>query len=238
MSEGQKLTPAQQAATQMQALGAKVDTAGQKAVQTAQRAPGIIQAARDASLQTTARTAGRSAAQGRQAGGWGMGSSMQALAANLAGSDQMAGQRATFATQEQEARQAGAQASLDQSMFMEQRKQAEIASETQALTDINNIMLNIQSTLPKDSWGAEIAAKMSPYLNDPGTPVNAKMTILNTMSRMWHVSNPNRLGNKNEMRQYMNAVQAMHPEVNIELMAGTQDYGYDTFQAINYGEYA
>lgn len=217
----------------MQSLGAKVDTTAQKAVQTAQAAPGIVQAARDASLQTTARESGRAAAYGRQAGGWGMGSSMQALAANLAGSDKLAGQRASFATQEQEARQAGAQASLDQSMFMEQRKQSEIAGETQQISDINNIMLNIQTMLPQDTWGVEIASKMSPFLNDPGTSINAKMAILNAMSRMWHVSNPNRDAGEgtNEMRQYMNAVQAMHPEVTIEVMAGTSDYGYDTFQA-------
>lgn len=182
MSEGQKLTASQVAAQQMSGLSANVGTQAKQAVQTAQRAPGIIQAARDASLQTTARTAGRSAALGRQAGGWGMGSSMQALAANLSASDQLAGQRASFATQEQEARQAGAQAALDESMFAEQRAQESAAATTTAINAVNSLHQNVMSG-PRDQWAATGIPVMEGVLFDANQPLEAKLQALNYISR-------------------------------------------------------
>ena len=129
-------TAAQQALSGMSGISQAVETAGQQAVQSAQRAPGILGAARDASLRSTAQAAGRSAAMGRQAGGWGMGSSMQALAANLSGQQAMAGQRLQYAEADTAARQAAAQAGLDYSMFQEQRA----ADAAAAVADIPNQM--------------------------------------------------------------------------------------------------
>ena len=125
-------TAAQQALSGMSGISQAVETAGQQGVQSAQRAPGILGAARDASLRSTAQAAGRSAAMGRQAGGWGMGSSMQALAANLSGQQAMAGQRLQYAEADTAARQAAAQAGLDFSMFQEQRA----AESAMAVADI------------------------------------------------------------------------------------------------------
>jgi hypothetical protein len=133
-----KQTAAQQALSGMPAISQAVETAGQQAVETAQAAPGILGSARQAALRSTAREAGRSAAMGRQAGGWGMGSSMQALAANLAGQQAMAGQRLQFAEADTAARQAAAQAGLDYSMFQEQRASDSAA----AVADIPLEMLN------------------------------------------------------------------------------------------------
>tara|TARA_R100001129_G_scaffold176307_1_gene150171 strand:- start:3036 stop:3662 length:627 start_codon:yes stop_codon:yes gene_type:complete len=133
-----KQTAAQQALSGMPAISQAVETAGQQAVETARAAPGILGSARQAALRSTAREAGRSAAMGRQAGGWGMGSSMQALAANLAGQQAMAGQRLQFAEADTAARQAAAQAGLDYSMFQEQRA----ADSAAAVADIPIQMLN------------------------------------------------------------------------------------------------
>tara|TARA_R110002012_G_scaffold278739_1_gene466484 strand:+ start:37 stop:687 length:651 start_codon:yes stop_codon:yes gene_type:complete len=144
-------TAAQQALSGMSGISQAVETAGQQAVQSAQRAPGILGAARDASLRSTAQAAGRSAAMGRQAGGWGMGSSMQALAANLSGQQAMAGQRLQYAEADTAARQAAAQAGLDFSMFQEQRA----AESAMAVADIPNQMLEYANS--QKSPGARVA---------------------------------------------------------------------------------
>ena len=160
MSENTKIIPknpapmqtaAQQALSGMSGISQAVETAGQQAVQSAQRAPGILGAARDASLRSTAQAAGRSAAMGRQAGGWGMGSSMQALAANLSGQQAMAGQRLQYAEADTAARQAAAQAGLDFSMFQEQRA----AESAMAVADIPNQMLEYANS--QKSPGARVA---------------------------------------------------------------------------------
>ena len=138
MSENRPLqTAAQQALSGMPATTQAVGAAGQKAVQEAQRAPGILGAARDASLRGTAQASGRATAMGRQAGGWGMGSSMQALAGNLAGQQALSGQRLQFAEADTAARQAAAQAGLDYSLFQEQRAGDAAA----AVADIPNQMI-------------------------------------------------------------------------------------------------
>jgi hypothetical protein len=117
-------------------------------------------------------------------------------------------------------------------MFMEQRKQAELAAETQSITDINNIMMNIQTSMPKSTWRAEIPRQMSPYLNDPGTSVNAKMAILNGISRMFHTSGITGVALEGEIAQYIQAVRAMHPDVTITTMGNLPGGGYTTFQAV------
>lgn len=132
-----KQTAAQQALSGMPAVSQAVEAAGRRAVETARAAPGILGSARQAALRSTAQAAGRSAAMGRQAGGWGTGSSMQALAANLAGQQALAGQRLQFAEAETAARQAAAQAGLDYSMFQEQRA----ADAAAAVADIPRQML-------------------------------------------------------------------------------------------------
>ena len=148
-----KQTAAQQALSGMPAISQAVETAGQQAVETAQAAPGILGSARQATLRSTAREAGRSAAMGRQAGGWGMGSSMQALAANLAGQQAMAGQRLQFAEAETAARQAAAQAGLDYSMFQEQRA----ADSAAAVADIPRQMAEFAGAMGDNRRRVEFA---------------------------------------------------------------------------------
>jgi hypothetical protein len=216
------------------ALGQGVIAAGKGAVGAAKAAPGIVRAATQAQLQETAQAGGRAAAMGRQAGGWGMGSSMQALAADLAGQGVLGTQRAQGAQLEAETRQAAAQAGLDFSMFQEQRAQEVLAGETQAINDINALMQNIMLS-PRDQWGVAASAQLAPYLNDPGTPLGAKLAALNNMARMNNSYGGSYEDLTPDMKFYYDTVAAMHPEANITMVQETGGKNYTTFAVGEHG---
>lgn len=223
-----KVTAAQGALSSLPALGQGVIAAGKGAVGAAKAAPGIVRAATQAQLQSTAQAGGRSAAIGRQAGGWGMGSSMQALAADLAGQGVLGTQRAQGAQLEGEARQTAAQAELDFGMFQEQRAQETLVAGTTAINEINALVQSIMIG-ERDQWAGSANAQLAPYLNDPGMPLEAKMAVLNNLSRFnaelgesWDKLSP-------DMQFYVDQIRAMHPEANITLTQAEGARNYTTF---------
>ena len=223
-----KVSAAMGALSSLPALGQGVIASGQGAVGAAKAAPGIVRAATQAQLQSTAQAGGRAAAIGRQAGGWGMGSSMQALAADLAGQGVLGEQRAQGAQQEAETRQAAAQAELDFGMFQEQRAQETLVAGTAAINEINAQARDIMLT-ERDQWSKLGNAQLAPYLNDPGMPLEAKMAVLNNLSRFnaelgatWDAISP-------DMQFYVDQIRAMHPEANITLTQAEGARNYTTF---------
>lgn len=231
MSEGQKLTPTQVAAQQMSGLKGEVASAGQRAVDVSKGGISVMEGARNAQLQSTAKIGGRAAAEGRQSGGWGMGSSMQSLAANLKVQDSMSTQRAGFAGEIQDLRSTAAQSELDQGVFNLQQEQAEQARATDSIADINAIAMGIMTNLDDKEWRRTASAQMAPYLSDPGFPLQGKITALNNISNLWKNNGVSAAELQDEMANLYAVVQSQYPEKEFELVDETGG-GYTTFQVV------